>query len=110
MEDTTAKRLLRSEQDRVKKLEGEQRNEILKTRLSEGKDAHERFLTLAPIISQKLKGTAFVKNQPWSEHDVETTGDLLIDLAPFAHPGVFPSLWEHLLAAPIYARLVASEV
>lgn len=73
-------------------------------------DTKRRMEVLLPAFCEHLKDTAVIKEKNWSKDDVDKTRELLVDVAPFAHPKVNPSYWEHLLIASIYGRKVAERV
>lgn len=76
----------------------------------EGLDSLKRYFILLQAGEHYLRNTAFVKDEPWSEEDVTRTRNFLIDVAPFTHPKVNPSYWEHLILASIYAREIAHKI
>lgn len=73
----------------------------------EGQDALTRYNILIHNGQEYLNGTALVEDKPWSQDDVAQVKRFLIASAPFAHPKVNPSYWEHIILAGIYARLLA---
>ncbi|MBI4058779.1 hypothetical protein HY404_00910 [Candidatus Microgenomates bacterium] len=74
---------------------------------TERQDAKLRFQLNEHNAEEYLESTALVKDKPWSEEDVEQTKRFLLACAPFAHPKVFPSYWEHLIIASLYGKELA---
>lgn len=75
----------------------------------EKSDTYKRRDLIVDLAREHFQGTALVKDQPWSPEDPKHVKDFLIAAAPFAHPKVFPSYWEHIVIASIYARKIAEK-
>lgn len=81
----------------------------LSPQLLERADTYKRRDLIVDLAQQYLKGTALVADKPWTPEDPEQVKNFLIAAAPFAHPKIFPSYWDHVVIASIYARKVAEK-
>ena len=84
----------------------EQSKEIIER---EGQDANLRYPLVIQTGQKIFDDTALTLNRPWSERDVLATRQFLVEVAPFAHPKVNPSYWEHLVISSIYSRKIAEK-
>lgn len=79
-------------------------------RLAERQDLRKRYLPILDIARARFKDTAVVREQEWSQTDVDAARQFLLAAAPFTHPKVFPDLWDHLLISSLYARFLAQDI
>ena len=77
---------------------------------AEGGDANLRYSHIASAGQEYFEGTALTSDKPWSREDVLRTRQFLEASAPFAHPKLLPSYWEHLVIASLYSRILAEKV
>lgn len=76
-------------------------------RQQERKDTILRRDLVVGIGREYFAGTALVEDKPWTVRDLVQVDKFLIATAPFAHPKVAPSYWEHLILASLYGRFIA---
>lgn len=76
----------------------------------ERRDTHLRRDLIVGVAREYFSGTALVEDKPWTSEDVHQVKEFLRIAAPFAHPRIFPSYWEHLIIASLYARKIAEKV
>lgn len=61
-------------------------------------------------LRDKLAGSALVEEIPFRDKDVQMAREAMLLAAPYAHPKVFPSYWEHIVYSSILARHIAQEI
>lgn len=84
--------------------------EIENPRQIERKDTSLRVDLISSIARKRLGSTALVRNKKWGESDVDVARQFLVEVAPYGHPKINPSYWDHLLLASIYGRKLALQV
>lgn len=70
----------------------------------EGADAQRRYELILYHAQECLRGTALVLEKEWTPDDISQTRQLFLASAPFAHPQILPSYWEHIILSSIYGR------
>lgn len=87
-----------------------QQENLSQQRLAERQDLRKRYLPILEIAREAFKDTAVTQNKEWSQKDVDAARQFLVKAAPYSHPKVFPSLWDHMLISSIYARFLAKDL
>lgn len=88
----------------------ELRSDEFRLRQSERADFKVRGLLIEEILTANLSHTALVEGRAFTKKDVHQLRTALLKTAPFAHPRVFPSYWEHVVYSSILARYIAERV
>ncbi len=77
---------------------------------TKGIDAQLRYNLIVHLGHEHLNGTALVSEKSWEKDDVKKAKEFMLACAPFAHPKILPSYWEHIIIASIYGRKLAEQV
>ena len=81
-----------------------------KLRQNERADFKVRGPLIGGILAANLSHTSLVEEKPFAKEDIHKSRSALLQAAPFAHPKVFPSYWEHVVYSSILARYIAESV
>lgn len=77
---------------------------------AERADVKLRGPVITKVLRDDLAATALVQERSFSSADVGLVRQAMLQAAPFAHPKVFPSYWEHILYSSITARYIAGRI
>lgn len=79
-----------------------------KARQEERRDVKRRGPIITSLAIKHFKDTALVdEKKPIEDNTIATIRNFYLEAAPFAHPKVFPDLWDHLLLASLYGKHLA---
>lgn len=79
-------------------------------RQAERMDVKLRGPIITRIFTENLTGSALVEKRSFEVADVQIVRRAMLLVAPFAHPRVFPSFWEHTVYSSILARYIAESI
>lgn len=96
-------RNMESEKFKTTPLEAEQR-------YKETQDFLIREPLIRDVFKSCLERSALVCEKNWGRDEVDALKVGYIETAPYAHPKVFPNLWDHLDLAEIFAGKLAEKV
>lgn len=77
---------------------------------TERRDVKRRGPIVTQLLVDNLADSALIKDRPFTQEDVRIARRTMLIIAPFAHPRVFPSYWEHIVYSSILARHIAERV
>ena len=80
------------------------------TRQEERRDIKIRGPIIERLAKTYLSETPLVQERPWEENDIEKIKQFFLETAPYSHPRVFPSYWDHIVLTGLYARNLAREM
>lgn len=73
-------------------------------------DTKSRLTKLVEIGRPILEQTALVQERDFTEQDVAKIKEFFETSRPFIHPNVWPSYWEHVELAGMYARIFGKKL
>ena len=69
----------------------------------------QRLQIFTEIGRRAFEKTALLENKDWDNTDETAVDSYLLQIAPFVHPKIEPSFWQHLIFTSVYAEMLAEK-